>query len=81
MAQTLLIHLQNDDPIVGEVEELPGRTDQLIIVNNPRRKDGKDLHYLEGSVVSIILPVVRITFIELLPSEMEEEIISFVKDK
>lgn len=80
MAHTLLFHLHNDDPIVGEVDELPGRTDQLIIINNPRRKDGKDLHYLENSVVSIILPVVRITFIELVPSEMEEEIVSFVKD-
>lgn len=80
MTQTLLIHLHNDDPIVGEVDDLPGRTDQLLTINNPRRKDGKDLHYLEGNVVSIILPVVRITFIELLPSEAEEEIISFVKD-
>lgn len=80
MTQTLLIHMQNEDPVVGEVDELPGRTDQLLFINNPRRKDGKDLHYLEGNVVSIILPVVRITFIELLPSEMEDEIISFVKD-
>ena len=80
MAQTLLFHLHNDDPIVGEVDELPGRTDQIITINNPRRKDGKDLHYLEDSVVSIILPIVRITFIELLPSAMEDEIISFVKD-
>jgi len=80
MAHRLLIHLHNDDPIVGEVDELPGRTDQLITVHNPRRKDGKDLHYLEDSVVSIIIPLVRITFIELIPSDMEEEIVSFVKD-
>ena len=80
MTHTLLIHLQNEDPVIGEVDELPGPTDQLLFINNPRRKDGKDLHYLEGNVVSIILPVVRITFIELLPSEMEDEIISFVKD-
>jgi hypothetical protein len=80
MTHTLLIHLQNEDPVIGEVDELPGPTDQLLFINNPRRKDGKDLHYLEGNVVSIILPVVRITFIELLPSETEDEIISFVKD-
>jgi hypothetical protein len=80
MTHTLLFHLHNDDPIVGEVDELPGRTDQLITINNPRRKDGKDLHYLENNVVSIILPVVRITFIELVPSDMEEKIVSFVND-
>jgi len=80
MPHTLLLHLNNDDPIIGEVDELPGRTDQLITLINPRRKDGKDLHYLEDSVVSIIVPVVRISFIELIPSDMEEEIVSFVKD-
>ncbi|MFH2038577.1 MAG: hypothetical protein ABIJ65_03995 [Chloroflexota bacterium] len=80
MTYKLLFHLHNDDPFIGEVDELPDRTDQLITINNPRRKDGKDIHYLEGNVVTIILPVVRITFIEILPSELEEKIISFVKD-
>jgi hypothetical protein len=59
MTHTLLFHIQNDDPIVGEVEELPSTTDQLITVNNPRRRDGKDVHYLESNVVAIILPVIR----------------------
>ncbi len=80
MANKLLFHLHNDDPVLGEVDELPGRTDQLITINNPRRKDGKDIHYLESNVVTIIIPVVRITFIELIPNEMEENIISFIKD-
>ena len=80
MTHTLVFHIHNDDPIVGDVDELPGRNDQLITINNPRRKDNKDIHYLDGNVVTIILPVVRITFIELLPNESEEGIISFVKD-
>ena len=80
MAHTLLIHIVNEDPIVGEVDELPGMSDTLILINNPRRKDGKDVHYLDSSVVSILMPVSRTTFIEIIPSEIEEEIISFVKD-
>ena len=80
MAHTLLIHIVNEDPIVGEVDELPGMNDTLILINNPRRKDGKDVHYLDSSVVSILMPVSRTTFIEIIPSEIEEEIISFVKD-
>lgn len=80
MTHTLLVHIMNDDPIVGEVDELPNPTDNSILLENPRRKDGKDVHYLDSEVVSIILPVVRITFIEILAGEIEEEIISFVKD-
>ena len=80
MAQTLLIHVLNEDPIVGDVDELPSLTDTLVSINNPRRKDGKDIHYLDARVVTILIPVARITFIEIIPSEIEEEIISFIKD-
>jgi hypothetical protein len=80
MTHTLLFHILNEDPIIGEVEELPGCSDQLIPINNPRRRDGKDVPYLENNVVSIILPTHRISLIELIPSEMEEEVISFIKD-
>jgi len=80
MPHTLMLHIQNDDPIVCEVDELPSMTDNLITVNNPRRRDGKDVHFLESNVVSVIIPVHRISFIEIMPSSMEEEIVSFVKD-
>ncbi|MFN2216414.1 MAG: hypothetical protein ACK2TS_05665 [Anaerolineales bacterium] len=80
MAQTLLIHVLNEDPIVGDVDELPSLTDTLVSINNPRRKDGQDIHYLDARVVTILIPVARITFIEIIPSEIEEEIISFIKD-
>jgi len=80
MTHTLLIHIVNEDPIVGDVEELPGMSDTLVWVNNPRRKDGKDIHYLDSSVVTILLPVARITFIEIIPSEIEENLISHIKD-
>jgi len=80
MSHTLLLHIQDDDPIVGEVDEFPGVMDQMIVVNNPRRKDGKDVAYLETNVVSVILPLHRITYIEIIPNELEDDIISFVKD-
>jgi hypothetical protein len=80
MALTIMLHILNEDPVVGEVEELPAPGDQLITVNNPRRRDGKDLHYLESNVVTVIYPLNRINFIEVLPSEEEEEIIGFVRE-
>jgi hypothetical protein len=46
MANTVIIHMSNEDPIVGELDELPGASDTLIVVNSPRRRDGKDVQYL-----------------------------------
>ncbi len=77
---TLLIHLQNEDPVMGEVEEMPKPTDQIITVKNPRRKDGKDLPFLEPNVTALIWPLIRITFIEIMPSGEEEDIITFVRE-
>ncbi len=78
--QTLLIHVQNDDPVMGDVDELPNPGDQFILIKNPRRKDGKDLHYLEPNVTTMLWPMARITFIEVMPSGEEEEIITFVRE-
>ena len=80
MTQTVVIHILNEDPIVGELEELPNPTDTILIIHNPRSRDGKDLHYLSGDVVNVIWPISRIAFLEILPSEGEEEIIGFVRE-
>ena len=80
MAHTIVIHIMNEDPIVGEVEELPAAQDTIITIHNPRRRDGKDLHYLQSDVVTLMWPVSQISFIELLPSGIEEDIIGHVRE-
>lgn len=80
MAYTVLIHLANEDPIVAELDELPQPTDQIVIVDNPRQRDGKDIHYVMPEVQTIIFPWNRITFIEVMPTEEEEEVVSFIRD-
>lgn len=77
---SVLVHIQNEDPVLGEIDALPNPTDTLLVIKNPRRKDGKDLHYLEANVSTVLWPVWRINFIELIPTGEEEEIISFVRD-
>ncbi|MBO9367535.1 MAG: hypothetical protein J7555_02155 [Chloroflexi bacterium] len=80
MAYTLILHLGNQAPVVGEVDELPKPTDNLIILSNPRTREGKDLSYIEPNVTRVIWPVSAITLIEILEAEEEEEIIGFVRE-
>lgn len=80
MAHTVIIHITNDDPICGEVETLPTGSDTVVTVNNPRRRDGKDVHYLSNDVITVIWPISQIAFIEIMPSEGEEQIIGFVRE-
>ncbi len=80
MAQTVILHVQNEDPIIAETENLPGSTDTLVTITNPRRRDGKSLtHITEGSV-AYIYPLNRITFIEVMaPPGEESDIITFFR--
>ena len=77
---SVVVHIANEDDIVCELEDMPGTTDRYIYMQNPRRRDGKDLHYLDEEVTSILVPWHRINFIQLLPSGESEEIIGFVRE-
>jgi hypothetical protein len=80
MAYTLVLHLSGEVPVVGEVEELPKPTDTIVIISNPRQRDGKELHYLEDNVVKVMWPIEKLTLIEVLANEEEEKIIGFVRE-
>lgn len=80
MPTTVLIHMTSEDPIVAEVDRLPDPSDQFLVCENPRRRDGRDLSYTVPEVRSLILPWHRIHCVEVLPSEEEERIVTFVRE-
>jgi hypothetical protein len=80
MAYTVILHISGEASVVGEVDELPKTTDTLLTVSNPRLRDGKDIHYLEHNAVKVIWPIDKITLIEILESEEEENLIGFVRE-
>ena len=80
MAYSVILHIAGEPSILGEVEDLPKPSDTLVIVSNPRLRDGKDIHYLEHNVVKVIWPVDKITLIEILESEDEEHLIGCVRE-
>jgi hypothetical protein len=80
LAHTLVVHISNSDPVVGEVDELPTLDATLIMLRNPRKMDGKDLHYLSEKATVVFWPIDKVNFIEILGAEAEEEIIGFVRE-
>lgn len=80
MPITVQIHIINEEPIVAEIETLPTAQDTLVVAVNPRLRDGKDLRFLAPNVTTLILPVSRLNFIQVLPSGEEERVVGFVRD-
>jgi hypothetical protein len=77
---SVIVHFLNEDPVVGEIDTLPTPIDNLVSVKNPRKKDGKDIPFLEPNVTIVVWPLSRISFIEIMSSGSEEDIISFVRE-
>ena len=80
MTVSVVVHITGEEPIACELEEMPGTEAQIVTLNNPRRRDGKDLHYLEENVTRMIVPLHRINFIQVMPSAEVENIIGFVRE-
>jgi len=76
----VIVHINNEDPVIGDIDELPSEQANLLLVKNPTKRDGKDLHYIEPNVTNVIWPMYRINFIEVLSTDTEDEIISFVRE-
>lgn len=80
MAIEVLLHIKNSEPVLAEVEELPTTQDTMVKVNNPRMRDGKDLHFIAENVVTVFWPIDQISFIEILQSAAEDQVIGFVRE-
>jgi len=80
MSHLVILHISGEEPIAGEVDELPKPADNVIVLTNPRRRDGKELHYLDSRSIKVAWPFARISFIEILGGEEEEQIVSFVRE-
>ncbi len=76
----VIVHVADGEPILAEMEDLPDPQAQAIYCMNPRKRDGKELHYIMAEVRTIVVPWHRITFVEVMPTGEEEEIVSIFVD-
>lgn len=80
MAETVIIHFTNEDPVIAEMEEIPNPSDGFIQVTNPRRRDGKALYYLTEGSIAYIFPMHRISFIEIMAPQAEHtDVVEFFR--
>lgn len=81
MPISLYVHVNDGEPFVCEIDEYPPPNANYIKIDNPRQRDGKDLRYLMDEVTTILMPMWRITYIEVIPSEEEEDIFMPFRDE
>lgn len=77
---SVIVHVNNEDAVVCEMEDMPDPGTIFMTLYNPRLRDGGDLHYLDENVTSMMVPWHRVNFVQILPSGEAEDIIGFVRD-
>jgi hypothetical protein len=77
---TIYVHIEGLETTLMDVEQLPNLTDTLLVGKNPRRRDGKDVSYVLQEVNTIIIPINRVTFIEVMTTEEEETFETFIRE-
>jgi hypothetical protein len=80
MSLEVIVHLLNEDPVLAEIEALPDPTHQTVVLKNPRRRDGRPLHYVTEGATAFIFPWSRISFIEVMGEEETQEVVEFFRD-
>ena len=80
MPYAVLIHILNEEAVVGEIEEMPDPSDQVLIVNHVRYRDGRQVSYILPETDTVIYPWIRIHCLEIMPGEEKEEIVSFIRE-
>lgn len=68
-----LIHIVSEDPVLGELDEMPDPTHMFLRVRNATRKDGKPLELVDDRATSIAYPWSRVTFVEFFNEESARE--------
>jgi hypothetical protein len=71
MARSVIIHLQNEDPILADMEELPGPNATTVTFTNPRKRDKKNISWVTAGATMFVFPLARINFIEVVTTEEE----------
>ncbi|OQY48199.1 MAG: hypothetical protein B6242_02970 [Anaerolineaceae bacterium 4572_78] len=73
MGYSVLIHISGSDAVLADVDELPDPAAQFITCTNPRMKDGSAISYIDRFATLFLFPWSLITFVEIFPSEDEQE--------
>lgn len=80
MRLSAIIHLVEEEPLIGELDGLPDSHSQYVAVFNPRRRDGRTVPLLESGVTTVLFSWHRISHIELLPEVGFENVAGFVRE-
>jgi hypothetical protein len=67
MIRNAIIHIQNEQPLLADLYDMPQALDQGLLCTNLRMLDGKRPVFIERSDSAFFFPYLHIRFVEIMP--------------
>lgn len=80
MAKQVVVHLNNEEPFVADMEDMPPPGATFIVLMNPRTREGKRVQWQTDGGFRYMFPFTRISFIEVMMSEQERDVQPWYRD-
>ncbi len=60
----VIAHPTGEEPIIGEIDELPVANAVFLVIKNPRKRNGDYLDWLDVETTTLLLSFARLTCVE-----------------
>ena len=66
LIRNAIIHIQNEQPLLADLYNMPVETDVSLVCTNVRMLDGKKPLFIEHTASTFVFPYLHIRFIEIM---------------
>jgi hypothetical protein len=82
MAIRVVVHINNEEAFIADLDALPDQNATYIYVKNPRTRDNKQVPWSTERLRAAMFPMARITYIEEVVTQADErEVERFYRDR
>ena len=73
MSYNIIAHMANDEPVEGEIDELPLSNASFIAIKNPRRSNNRELDWLDSRTMTLLVPFSHLISLEIATPHDEDD--------
>lgn len=66
MHQSVIVHIVGEEPIEGQIEELPQPHATFLMLKHPQKKGGRDLGWLHYHTTMLLISFAQISSVEII---------------
>jgi hypothetical protein len=75
MSHNIIAHLAGEEPIEGEIDELPAPTATFIAIKNPHKRGNQELEWLDRRTITLLVSLTHLVSVEIAAPHDSEDLV------